>query len=219
VLATEFRGAYASVTDFAATRPNLTEQHRIAEPAWLPQLAQSAATGADERAAAQRIARELIHASRSAEVEWVPALLQQFGLSSAEGLALLSLAEAYLRIPDTFTANLLVRDKLGRLPETTADDDDDAPAVVDAVNFGLALSQRLLADEGGPLRALLARAGLPLMRAATGVAVRRIAGHFVLGETIDAALTHAADQSLLCSFDMLGEAARSARNAWMRNGS
>jgi RHH-type proline utilization regulon transcriptional repressor/proline dehydrogenase/delta 1-pyrroline-5-carboxylate dehydrogenase len=142
------------------------------------------------------------------------AFLQRYGLSTREGVVLMCLAEALLRIPDAQTADALIRDKLagGRWqPEA------DSGLLLNAASWALVLTGRLVEwhdAEGGAdavMRRLVARAGEPLVRAAVRQAVQILAGQFVAGQTIGEALERAREQpDFRFSYDMLGEAAHTA---------
>ena len=146
--------------------------------------------------------------------------LQEFGLTTKEGVALMCLAEALLRIPDAATADALIEDKIGG-----ADWDrhlGHAESVfVNAATWGLMLTGRVVAldDPGKPstlLRRLVARAGEPAIRLAMRQAVRILGRQFVMGETIEEALERARDPESVGyrhSFDMLGEGARTMVDA------
>jgi len=146
--------------------------------------------------------------------------LQEFGLTTKEGVALMCLAEALLRIPDAATADALIEDKIGG-----ADWDrhlGHAESVfVNAATWGLMLTGRVVAldDPAKPstlLRRLVARAGEPAIRLAMRQAVRILGRQFVMGETIEDALERARDPESVGyrhSFDMLGEGARTMVDA------
>jgi len=151
----------------------------------------------------------------------VETFLAEYRLSSEEGVALMCLAEALLRIPDTATIDALLDDKLGDL-----DWDDrlgrSASLMVNASTWGLALTGRLLEwGETNPTNALnmfrrvLGRIGQPVARQAIRTALRLMGQQFVFGESIEAALRRVSDQPAhhRFSFDMLGEAALSAADA------
>lgn len=144
-------------------------------------------------------------------------LLREYPISSAEGLALMRLAEALLRVPDAETAIALTADQLGRAD--FAGDDGDSPhrllATLSASAIGLA--KRWLPDVGEP-PGLFERLGAKTVVAATVRAIQLLGRQFVLGRHIDEALDEAAAQRreqprLRYSFDMLGEGARSERDA------
>jgi RHH-type transcriptional regulator, proline utilization regulon repressor / proline dehydrogenase / delta 1-pyrroline-5-carboxylate dehydrogenase len=140
--------------------------------------------------------------------------LHAYSLSTKEGLALMVLAEALLRVPDTATADRLIEDKL--VAGRWLDSDVHSTAIlVSASAWTLGVAARVIHPGETPetiLDSVVHRLGLPVMRAAIRQAMRLLGSHFVLGQTIDEALarTHA-DQ--LYSFDMLGEGARTADDA------
>ncbi len=146
---------------------------------------------------------------------WIDRFLQEYSLSSDEGAALLGLAEAYLRVPDAITADALIRDKLGqgdwRAHLGAADS-----VLVNSATLGLILAQSLSEAPGGTLRSLVARMGEPAIRIAVGRAMQTMGEAFVLGRDIAEALRRAdrgANRAFRYSFDMLGEAARTAPDA------
>jgi RHH-type proline utilization regulon transcriptional repressor/proline dehydrogenase/delta 1-pyrroline-5-carboxylate dehydrogenase len=132
------------------------------------------------------------------------------------------LAEALLRIPDADTADALIRDKLAGT-RWDPDDEPEGGLLLNAATWGLMLTGTLAAwrDEAGEepatiLRRLVARAGEPVVRTAIRQAMKIMAEQFIVGETIDAAIERAAEREALgyrFSYDMLGEAARTARDA------
>lgn len=174
----------------------------------------------DREAQIDAIATDLITAIRGSEhgLRGVEAMLREFALSTKEGLALMVLAEALLRVPDAATADAFIEDKLGQGDFAHHRIKSDA-VLVNASAWALGLSARLVhAGETpqGTLAALTRRIGAPAVRAATRQAMRLIGNHFVLGETIDAALARAqpyAREGSRYSYDMLGEGARTAADA------
>ncbi|WP_205964252.1 trifunctional transcriptional regulator/proline dehydrogenase/L-glutamate gamma-semialdehyde dehydrogenase [Ramlibacter agri] len=201
----------------AATRP--PEQQALAgllEQARLPpELAQ--ATHALAVRLAQNVRDRKASAGRAGLVQ---NLLQEYALSSQEGIALMCLAEALLRIPDPATRDALIRDKiaqgqwqahLGRSPSL----------FVNAATWGLLLTGKLVAthSESGLTAAmarLVGRGGEPLIRKGVDMAMRMMGEQFVTGETIHQALENGREreaQGFRYSFDMLGEAALTARDA------
>ncbi len=151
----------------------------------------------------------------------IDALLHEYALSTAEGIALMCLAEALLRIPDTETAERLIRDKLA--PVDWAHHLGQSPSLlVNASTWALLLTGRLMAEpsgEGDLLAALhrfIARSGEPVVRQAVTAAMRILGRQFVLGRTIEEALARALPEErrgYRFSYDMLGEAARTAADA------
>ncbi|WP_282757679.1 bifunctional proline dehydrogenase/L-glutamate gamma-semialdehyde dehydrogenase PutA [Komagataeibacter saccharivorans] len=152
----------------------------------------------------------------------VEALVQEFSLSSAEGVALMCLAEALLRIPDNATRDALIRDKIGT-GDWLAHISRDRPLFTNAAAWGLLVTGRLTSpgarENAGlseTLRKLVARSSGPLIRKAVDVAMRLMGEQFVVGETIESALKNSEkleEQGFRYSYDMLGEAALTAHDA------
>ncbi|MDP2880384.1 MAG: bifunctional proline dehydrogenase/L-glutamate gamma-semialdehyde dehydrogenase PutA [Azonexus sp.] len=175
-----------------------------------------------DSAAAQRLARQLVVGERQhfAARAGFNHLLHEFALSSQEGVALMCLAEALLRIPDSATVDRLIRDKIGR-GDWSAHLAGDHPLFVNAATWGLMLTGKLVAihhhgDLGNALSRLLARGGEPLVRKGIDFAMRLLGEHFVMGETIASALARSRNdeaRGYRHSFDMLGEAALTAADA------
>lgn len=164
-------------------------------------------------------ATRLIEAIRTAPagVGGVEDLLHEFSLSSREGLALMVLAEALLRVPDAATADRFIEDRLGQ-GDFAHHDVKSELLLVNASAWALGLSARLISADApfGIVGALAKRIGLPALRLAMRQAMALIGDHFVLGETIEAALAHAGPRhghAARYSFDMLGEGARTAVDA------
>jgi RHH-type proline utilization regulon transcriptional repressor/proline dehydrogenase/delta 1-pyrroline-5-carboxylate dehydrogenase len=141
--------------------------------------------------------------------------LHAYSLSTKEGLALMVLAEALLRVPDATTADRLIEDKLAT-GEWSHDVKSNA-LLVSASAWTLGITARIIHPGETPdsiLEALIKRLGVPAVRAATRQAMRLLASHFVLGQTIEEALDRAgAHREWRYSFDMLGEGARTAADA------
>ena len=142
--------------------------------------------------------------------------LHAYSLSTKEGLALMVLAEALLRVPDAATADLLIEDKLATGDWSSHNVKSNA-LLVSASAWTLGITARIIhpgETPDGILEGLVRRLGLPAVRAATRQAMRLLASHFVLGQTIEEALDRArAHRTLRYSFDMLGEGARTAADA------
>ncbi|ACA16663.1 delta-1-pyrroline-5-carboxylate dehydrogenase [Methylobacterium sp. 4-46] len=166
------------------------------------------------------LARDLVGAIRAeaGRIGGVEALLREYALSTKEGLALMVLAEALLRVPDAATADRLIEDKL-RLGGFDLHATRSEALLVHASAWALGLSARIIQPGETPegiLHGLARRLGLPAVRQAARQAMRVMGNHFVLGETIEAALKRAGSgQGRLYrySFDMLGEGARTAEDA------
>ena len=150
------------------------------------------------------------------------AFLHEYALSSQEGVVLMCLAEALLRIPDTETADLLIRDKL-RLADWERHLGKSDSLFVNASTWALMLTGRVMRlgeqqerDLGAVFGRLVARSGEPVIRQAMMQAMRILGGQFVMGRTIEEAIERAKPEEALGyrhSYDMLGEAARTAADA------
>ncbi|WP_165322419.1 bifunctional proline dehydrogenase/L-glutamate gamma-semialdehyde dehydrogenase PutA [Rhizorhabdus phycosphaerae] len=174
-----------------------------------------------QRAAVVAEAVALVEGARSATKKQgvVESFLQQFSLGTREGLALMCLAEALLRTPDADTRDRLIAEKIGAADWASHLGKSDS-LFVNASTWGLMLTGRLVdvdeearRDLGGFLKRITARLGEPVIRQAVGAAVRMMGEQFVLGRTIGDALLRASKEDFLCSFDMLGEGARTAADA------
>ena len=142
--------------------------------------------------------------------------LHAYALSTKEGLALMVLAEALLRVPDADTADRLIEDKL-KAGDWAHHDTRSTALLVSASAWTLGITARVIHPGETPegiVEAVVKRLGLPAVRAATRQAMRLLGSHFVLGQTIDEALARAGSHhEFLYSFDMLGEGARTAPDA------
>src|SRR5262245_46610537 len=163
-------------------------------------------------------ARRLIEAIRanSGGLGGIEDFLREYSLSTREGLALMVLSEALLRVPDAATADRLIEDKLAAA-DFAHHEPRSAALLVSASAWALGISARIIQPGETPdtiLEALGKRLGLPALRAATRQAMRLLGSHFVLGQTIEEALARAsAGRAARYSFDMLGEGARTAEDA------
>ena len=167
-----------------------------------------------------RTATELIEAIRATDgrLGGVEDMLREFALSTKEGLALMVLAEALLRVPDARTADQFIEDKLGQ-GDFVHHETRSSAFLVNASAWALGISARVIAPgetPQGTIGRLTKRLGAPAVRAATRQAMRLMGNHFVLGETIEEALARARTTTAGAprySFDMLGEGARTAADA------
>jgi RHH-type transcriptional regulator, proline utilization regulon repressor / proline dehydrogenase / delta 1-pyrroline-5-carboxylate dehydrogenase len=166
-------------------------------------------------------ARQLITALRAKHRDsGVEGLVHEYSLSSEEGVALMCLAEALLRIPDTATRDALIRDKISE-GDWRSHVGGDRSLFVNAATWGLAITGRLTATVNdrslsAALTRLVARAGEPVIRRGVDMAMRMMGEQFVTGETIDEALKRARvleKRGFRYSYDMLGEAATTAADA------
>ena len=184
-------------------------------------ISQAALTGA-QQGEASVIARTLVKAVRGHKAAGLDAFLQAYDLGSDEGIALMCLAEALLRIPDAETADELIADKLSG-PDWAEKLGDSRSTFVNAATFSLLLTGKVLEeanDKSGNWRAALGRAvgrlGEPVIRTAVSQAMKILGRQFVFGRTIDEALKRAAPEQSKGwshSFDMLGEAAKTFADA------
>ncbi|MCB9990365.1 MAG: bifunctional proline dehydrogenase/L-glutamate gamma-semialdehyde dehydrogenase PutA [Rhodospirillales bacterium] len=155
-------------------------------------------------------ARELVEKVRDKKRKRgeLESFLQEFGLNTEEGLALMTLAEALLRIPDAQTANALIRDKMAAADWLSKQGGGD-DLMVKAAGFGLSLTRKTLDSA-------VSRLGEPMIRKAMVEAIRMLGRQFVLGRTIEEGVKNAASyqkKGYRLSYDMLGEGARTAKDA------
>lgn len=202
-------------------RAAITAAYRRPEAEAMAPLIEAATLPAEQRAAIAATATTLVTALRANHKgSGVEGLVQEYALSSQEGVALMCLAEALLRIPDNDTRDALIRDKI-------ADGDwgshlgGDKSLFVNAATWGLVVTGKLVGSVddrglGAALTRLVARAGEPVIRRGVDLAMRMMGEQFVTGETIKEALKRAREmeaQGFSYSYDMLGEAATTAADA------
>jgi len=187
--------------------------YRAPEPEVLGPLLKRARSVPDERKRIVNRAANLIGDLRAAQgTGWVNQFLHEYRLNTQEGVALLSLAEAFLRVPDPETADALIADKLGDA-DWRAHSGKSHSTLVNSATWGLVIGRALVSDkdDAGTLRRLISRAGEPFVRQAVGAAMRMMGEIFVMGRTIAEATERMArpeHKGFTASFDMLGEAAR-----------
>ena len=209
--------------------PSLLRQHITAatlrdEALHLEDLLAAARLPDAEQEQVQAVAVSLVQRTRvrAADPAMVEAFMREYDLSSEEGVLLMCVAEALLRIPDQDTANKLIRDKLGDA-DWDAHVGRSSSVLVNASTWGLMLTGRMvsLADETresaiGAFRRLLGRMGEPAIRMAVRQAMRIMGHQFVMGRNIGEALERSRkgdNAAYRYSFDMLGEGAFTARTA------
>jgi len=200
-----------------SARASMAKLYRAPEPEVLKPLLTRAALTPDSRGRVLGHASGLLADLRAAQTKgWVNQFLQEYRLNSSEGVALLSLAEAFLRVPDPETADLLIADKLGDA-DWRAHTGESNSSLVNIATWGLVVGRALVGEgEGGPLRRLISRAGEPFVRQAVGAAMRMMGEIFVMGRTISEAMDRMKkpeNRGFTASFDMLGEAARTVEDA------
>src|SRR6187551_1198488 len=199
----------------------ITDRYLADEATVVGELVARAALSPEQSARVRRDAVALVEAirRRQQEVSGVDALLRAYDLSSGEGIVLMCLAEALLRIPDADTADRLIADKLGSA-DWQAHLGKSESLFVNASTWALLLTGRIVRpaelDEAPAsfFSRLVERIGEPVVRAALRQAMRILGSQFVMGETIEDALRRAAEApEFNYSFDMLGEAALTAADA------
>src|ERR1700724_1815530 len=177
--------------------------------------------GARHRAVS--VAMALVEGARARRDErpFLDAFLQEFGLSNQEGIALMCIAEALLRIPDDATADRLIAEQLAT-GDWSAHSGKSESLFVNASTWGLMLTGGMLeldptikADTGGWMRKFTRKTGEPLVRLAVRRAMRIIGGEFVVGRSIEEALARSARETEigLCSIDMVRDGARTRQDA------
>src|ERR1700694_1350343 len=196
--------------------------YRRPEPECLPPLIEAARVPAELAAKIHDLSHALVTGLREKRHRGsgVDALMQEFSLSSQEGVALMCLAEALLRIPDAKNADRLIRDKLAK-GDWRSHLGSSPSLFVNAATWGLLITGKLTAttSEAGlanALTRLLGKGGEPLIRKAVNLAMRLLGEQFVTGQTIEEALARAKareERGYRYSFDMLGGAAMTDADA------
>ena len=206
-------------------RQAITAAWRRPEPQAVAALLEQARLPAPTAQAAHALALRLAGTLRQRKADAgragiVQGLLQEFALSSQEGVALMCLAEALLRIPDAATRDALIRDKIAH-GQWQSHLGKSSSLFVNAATWGLLLTGKLVSTHsetglGAALGRITARGGEPLIRKGVDMAMRMMGEQFVTGETIAQALAHAQAleaQGFRYSYDMLGEAALTSADA------
>ena len=202
-------------------RRNITAACRRPEPECVAALMSAISITPAQNAAIAQMARGLVEALRAkGQRGGVEGLIQEYALSSQEGVALMCLAEALLRIPDSATRDALIRDKISD-GDWQAHLGDGRSLFVNAATWGLVVTGKLVGDGatsglGTALSRVIARLGEPVIRRGVDLAMELMGEQFVIGETIGGALRRARQQEqqgFTYSYDMLGEAATTAADA------
>jgi RHH-type proline utilization regulon transcriptional repressor/proline dehydrogenase/delta 1-pyrroline-5-carboxylate dehydrogenase len=202
----------------ATARNEIRRLLRAPEPEVLAPLLEAAALDADSRARVETRALAMLAELREAQGKgWVNQFLQEYRLNTQEGVALLSLAEAFLRVPDPETADSLIADKLGE-GDWRAHRGRANSALVNTATWGLVIGRALTSDSehASALRRLISRTGEPFVRQGVGAAMRMMGEIFVMGRNIGEAIARMKkreNKGFTASFDMLGEAARTFPDA------
>ena len=218
---TPFSAFAAGVKAQTPLRDAITAAYRRPEPDCVAALLGPATLPAVGAARAAEIARDLVEALRAkAKHSGVEGLIHEYSLSSHEGVALMCLAEALLRIPDAATRDALIRDKIST-GDWRAHLGHSPSLFVNAATWGLVVTGRLTATTNetslsSALTRLIGRGGEPLIRRGVDIAMRMMGEQFVTGQTIEEALANSRAmeaRGFRYSYDMLGEAATTAEDA------
>jgi RHH-type proline utilization regulon transcriptional repressor/proline dehydrogenase/delta 1-pyrroline-5-carboxylate dehydrogenase len=214
----------AARADLAGLRQRLRETSCIDERVIVDELLESSALDEAERAAICARAVEIVEhcRERSDEAGTLDAFLHEFGLSNREGIALMCLAEALLRVPDEDTADRLIAEKI-QSGDWGAHKGKSPSGFVNASVWGLMMTGRIVrldeditGDTAGWMRQLVSSLGEPVVRQAVLQAMRIMGSQYVLGRTIEEALRKGVAGNrpgTRFSFDMLGEGARTMADA------
>jgi RHH-type transcriptional regulator, proline utilization regulon repressor / proline dehydrogenase / delta 1-pyrroline-5-carboxylate dehydrogenase len=210
-----------SVQPQSVLRAAITAAYRRPEPECVPLLIGEARLAPAVAEATRDLAYQLVETLRVKRTGGgVEGLIQEFSLSSQEGVALMCLAEALLRIPDRATRDALIRDKISK--GDWRSHMGHAPSMfVNATTWGLMITGKLVStnSEAGlsaALTRLIGRGGEPLIRKGVDMAMRLMGEQFVTGETISEALANSRKyeaRGFRYSYDMLGEAATTEADA------
>ena len=228
LLSSAASGAHEPFSDFAPpVRPQsplrqaITAAYRLPESHALSGLLEAATIPAPQKAAIRETGRILVTALRAKHRgSGVEGLVHEYSLSSQEGVALMCLAEALLRIPDTATRDALIRDKISA-GDWKSHLGGGRSLFVNAATWGLVVTGKLTSTVNDrslatALTRLIARCGEPVVRRGVDMAMRMMGEQFVTGETIEEALRRARtmeEQGFRYSYDMLGEAATTMADA------
>ncbi|WEK06686.1 MAG: bifunctional proline dehydrogenase/L-glutamate gamma-semialdehyde dehydrogenase PutA [Candidatus Devosia phytovorans] len=208
------------MSDIAAARSDLHARNLADETKLVRQLIADTGLDATARQKISAHAEQLVKTVRTGNrLGLMESFLAEYGLATDEGVALMSLAEALLRVPDAETVDALIHDKVGG-SNWASHFGASSNQLVNFSSWALSLTADVLGDpEVGPKNALhraVARLGEPVIRTAVAQAMRLLGSQFVFGRTIDEAIQNAKKPEALgyrYSYDMLGEAARTSEDA------
>ena len=224
-----FKAVNAFTPEFLEQSPEqlwsyISPHYAVDESPWLKELLGQIDTSVTRHIEITGKATRLIEQVRGSDdaMHMIDALLLQYSLDTREGVLLMCLAEALMRIPDAATADALIRDKLS-VAEWSKHLSQSESMLVNASTWGLMLTGKVvkldLKDDGTPaniINRLVNKLGEPVIRQAVNQAMKVMGRHFVLGRTISEAMKNARkprQQGYNYSFDMLGEAALTAEDA------
>jgi RHH-type transcriptional regulator, proline utilization regulon repressor / proline dehydrogenase / delta 1-pyrroline-5-carboxylate dehydrogenase len=200
----------------------VNDAYRMDEAQCLARLLQETDISEDEISRIHDTAQDLIRTIRDQKTKGtgLDTFLNEYDLSSEEGIALMCLAEALLRVPDKDNIDRLIRDKLGNADWYAHVNQSDS-LTVNAATWALMLTGKVLTKSDGniitrSLKRVVTRTGEPVIRNAVARAMRIMSQQFVMGRTIEEAMTRGAKdeaRGYRYSYDMLGEAAHTAADA------
>ncbi len=196
--------------------------YSVDEERWLSKLLPLAKPSTEERDAAAEQTRQLVEHVRNdgKAVKMVDSLLLEYSLDTQEGILLMSLAEALIRVPDNYTADALIHDKMS-VADWKKHIKNDNGFMVNASTWGMMMTGRVVSIDSsttasGFLDRMTKKMGEPVIRSAMQKAMRIMGHQFVLGETIEDANKNSQpyrNKGYTYSFDMLGEAAIAHKDA------
>jgi len=201
-------------------RPILSEFYRIPEQKIVAELIEKADMSEQSQSIAE-LCKKLVSKVRAdrKKASGVDALMHEFSLSSEEGIALMCLAEALLRIPDKTTADKLIHDKIAK-GDWKAHLGNSPSLFVNSAAWGLIIAQKIVSasdkELSNALTKLISKGGEPLIRQGMNVGMRLLGKQFVTGETIEAAIKNGEkrfEKGFRYSYDMLGETALTQKDA------
>ncbi len=200
----------------------IAKAYRMEEAECVQQLLAGAELSADIISRIKQRASQFVQGMREARLakSGLDAFMYQYDLSSAEGIALMCLAEALLRIPDKTTVDSLIKDKLSQA-DWSAHLGQSHSMFVNAATWGLMLTGKIVANQNEnnlltSLRKMVKKSSMPVIRKMIGQAMKILGEQFVMGRTIDDAIKRARKleaKGYRYSYDMLGEAARTRADA------
>jgi RHH-type transcriptional regulator, proline utilization regulon repressor / proline dehydrogenase / delta 1-pyrroline-5-carboxylate dehydrogenase len=203
-------------------RQTIRDFYRIDEEQVIEHILPLAEVGVKARSRAWERARQMVLNIRETEEAGVDALLNEYSLSSEEGVVLMCLAEALLRVPDVKTQDALIRDKLSKGEWSHHLGNSDS-LFVNASSWGLLVTGKMVnysdkkqSDQFGILKRTIGRLGEPVIRSSVHFAMKVMGKQFVLGTNINEALEKAKEtetKGYVYSYDMLGEGARTMADA------
>ncbi|MGL9688638.1 MAG: bifunctional proline dehydrogenase/L-glutamate gamma-semialdehyde dehydrogenase PutA [Wolbachia sp.] len=211
----------SSIQEPNELRKRLQGFYRTDEKSCVRYLVEKVELSADSKNRIYNIAKQVVEKIKGNKLDIIDSFMQQYSLSNDEGIALMCLAESLLRIPDDYTIDELIKDKIAN-QEWSKHLGRSSSLFVNASTWSLMIGSSILrTSEEDPrfyhaISRLLKNLGEPVIRKAVKQAMLMLGKHFIVGENIEEALESVKSDDhgkFLCSFDMLGEAARTAENA------